>query len=49
MFETYWKYDGERYTVLSVRYDESKNKTMFLIWWGNEYSWIDSEEFKDRR
>lgn len=49
MFEVYWKYNNDKHTVYSVRFDEGKNKTMFLVWWCNAFEWIDSSGFKERK
>ena len=45
MFKVKYKYDGEIYTVLSVRYDEYYHDTRFFMWVDNQWKWVRADNF----
>ena len=45
MFKVKYKYNGEIYTVLDVKYDEYYQITRFLMWVDNEWKWVRADNF----
>lgn len=45
MFKAKLIENGEVYTILNVYYDEFLNKTNFLIWHKNKWTWVDAKKF----
>ena len=45
MFKVKYKYNGDIYTVLSVKYDEYYQITRFLVWVDDEWKWVRADNF----
>lgn len=45
MFKVKYKYNGEIYTVLDVKYDEYYQITRFLMWVDDEWKWVRADNF----
>ena len=45
MFKVKYKYNGDIYTVLDVKYDEYYQTTRFLMWVDDEWKWVRADNF----
>ena len=45
MFKVKYKYTGDIYTVLDVKYDEYYQTTRFLMWVDNKWTWVRADNF----